>query len=550
MNNDILCLFYSQFNIEKGGEIITQYPQGFLNNEEFGKISEYIVPRQELCNKFLSLKLGSTYLMGFPINLISPNYNRAKFQFNFCLIVKEEGYNYNKEIYEALLSKVGKTFEEYEILFGYDLILHNTQNIKNFTKSLYESLLTDEEIISIPIYFFIKGKSKFLEETKDKISRRNSTKISLDTNIDEESKLDICKQKSTLDINKIEFEKLNSNDKVYYKKSVSNIKYELLETLDFSKFSHIEKIHFFFKFYDLKYVKTNIKDYLVPIFINTINRNDFNLLCPITKKVISEIDGISFIKKISVESEIEIAIVKNIIYTLILKKVIILVDIFQYRNIYRHSSKFLEFYDNSSLYDEFIYFYSINRGTVITNNNLDKNQNTNTNKEGMENDLLLNEIYNNNFKSYFEFSDKLSDTKEQNNLELTSSGRCYILNDKIINHDALFSNLDYEQLFTLYSLLCNCQSVQLFVENHFFYNFDVSVFIAFGVYKKLIDRVHVYGIIKQSNTENRGTELYKLLKGMLDGYHSMDEVCVETGKSFKEIITLVRSINGSHLIYK
>lgn len=37
---------------------------------------------------------------------------------------------------------------------------------------------------------------------------------------------------------------------------------------------------------------------------------------------------------------------------------------------------------------------------------------------------------------------------------------------------------------------------------------------------------------------------------MLDGKHCLDEVCCETNKSLKEVLTLISTIKGSIIIYK
>lgn len=78
-------------------------------------VSEYVIPQTELCENFLSIKLGETYLLGFPIFLKNSKYERAKFQFNFCFLVSQEEYEKNNLIYEFLLKKIGRTFESFEV---------------------------------------------------------------------------------------------------------------------------------------------------------------------------------------------------------------------------------------------------------------------------------------------------------------------------------------------------------------------------------------------------------------------------------------------------
>ena len=41
-----------------------------------------------------------------------------------------------------------------------------------------------------------------------------------------------------------------------------------------------------------------------------------------------------------------------------------------------------------------------------------------------------------------------------------------------------------------------------------------------------------------------------LFLGMIDGKHCLDEVCVETNKSLKEVLGIINTIKGSSIIYK
>jgi hypothetical protein len=97
------------------------------------------------------MKLGNAYLMGFPIHLKNSNYDRAKFQFNFCIMISDKEYDKNSLIYELLIKKVAKTFESLEIDSEYEFIARNRNLIFNFLEKLYYSIVKKEEVISIQI---------------------------------------------------------------------------------------------------------------------------------------------------------------------------------------------------------------------------------------------------------------------------------------------------------------------------------------------------------------------------------------------------------------
>ena len=53
--------------------------------------------------------------MGFPIHLTDKSYERTKFEFSFCILIKDNEYKKNFMIYELLLKKIAKTFESMEV---------------------------------------------------------------------------------------------------------------------------------------------------------------------------------------------------------------------------------------------------------------------------------------------------------------------------------------------------------------------------------------------------------------------------------------------------
>lgn len=46
---DIKCVFYSDFNIDTGPELIYQSPNEYLFGDLFKKLSFYVIPNKDLC---------------------------------------------------------------------------------------------------------------------------------------------------------------------------------------------------------------------------------------------------------------------------------------------------------------------------------------------------------------------------------------------------------------------------------------------------------------------------------------------------------------------
>ena len=52
---EILSVFYSEFEIMKGAELLFQYPTGALSNDSFKNISFFMSPNNNLCGKLNTL---------------------------------------------------------------------------------------------------------------------------------------------------------------------------------------------------------------------------------------------------------------------------------------------------------------------------------------------------------------------------------------------------------------------------------------------------------------------------------------------------------------
>ncbi len=57
----------------------------------FPNISSYIIPRQEFCDRLLTICVSHHRVLGYPVCITSPKYPRNEFRFNFCLVLEESG---------------------------------------------------------------------------------------------------------------------------------------------------------------------------------------------------------------------------------------------------------------------------------------------------------------------------------------------------------------------------------------------------------------------------------------------------------------------------
>ncbi len=119
---DVKCVFYSEFNIDTGPELIYQTPNeqiyfckqnllySFMDKNLFKKISFYIIPNKDLCGQLAALRLDpSLVYMGLPVEILNEKkYERRSYQFNFGLVFTYDQFqDQNKrQVYEQVIRKI------------------------------------------------------------------------------------------------------------------------------------------------------------------------------------------------------------------------------------------------------------------------------------------------------------------------------------------------------------------------------------------------------------------------------------------------------------
>ncbi|KAF0701090.1 Aste57867_8387 [Aphanomyces stellatus] len=95
----------------------------------------------------------------------------------------------------------------------------------------------------------------------------------------------------------------------------------------------------------------NVCDFQVPVAIRDLNdllKNSVEWDLAL-QKIVPHIDGINYVKRISIVAEVEISIVKNCLRQLLYYGCITMIDIFLHSNMYSTTSKIYEFFNDPSL---------------------------------------------------------------------------------------------------------------------------------------------------------------------------------------------------------
>ncbi|KAK3393693.1 nitrogen permease regulator 2 [Podospora didyma] len=120
-------IFYARFFPQEGTKIVAQSPPGCIVPVpgvdkpclfDFAVLAEYIIPRNAFCNRYITVgdPEGKSSVLGFPVSIPSPRYDRNEFIFNFGLVVDSD---VDQIPYERVVRRLAVTFAEMERQNGY-----------------------------------------------------------------------------------------------------------------------------------------------------------------------------------------------------------------------------------------------------------------------------------------------------------------------------------------------------------------------------------------------------------------------------------------------
>ncbi|KAL1936768.1 hypothetical protein VTP01DRAFT_902 [Rhizomucor pusillus] len=158
----IHSIFYAVFDVEKGTIVKHQVPEGSVTPcgstkplLDFGAISEYIIPKNQLSKRLVTISTDKHKIMGCPVLLNNhEKYRdlRNEFRFNLSFVFERDA---ETSSYEAVVRKLARVLEVLEVecdFLSKDATLE-TKTVQNVIEQLFEDLNTYCEC-QIPINAF------------------------------------------------------------------------------------------------------------------------------------------------------------------------------------------------------------------------------------------------------------------------------------------------------------------------------------------------------------------------------------------------------------
>ena len=107
----ILAILFCEFHPTQGPKIIYQVPESFMSPERFQSLSAYIIPKNELQGRLITVNSLGYKILGYPIGIDDTKFARNRYIFNLCFVCEASKRTVQ---YEPLVKKLARYFVHLE----------------------------------------------------------------------------------------------------------------------------------------------------------------------------------------------------------------------------------------------------------------------------------------------------------------------------------------------------------------------------------------------------------------------------------------------------
>ncbi|KAI1319016.1 Nitrogen permease regulator 2 [Mortierella claussenii] len=112
----LLSIFYCTFHPVQGPKVLYEVPEGSILSKtsplvDFDSISEYLIPKVELCSKLVTISTPTCKVVGFPINLEHKKFQRNALMFNLAFVFDKDA---ETSSYEPVVRKMARVLKALE----------------------------------------------------------------------------------------------------------------------------------------------------------------------------------------------------------------------------------------------------------------------------------------------------------------------------------------------------------------------------------------------------------------------------------------------------
>ncbi|KAF8458011.1 nitrogen permease regulator 2 [Terfezia claveryi] len=164
----IKSIFFAHFHTDKGPQVLYQVPDGSVTTSwgslhdplfDFDTVSDYIIPKQELCDRLVTVCTNRFRILGYPMCIEDRKYDRNEYIFNIAIVLDE---TVDPSSYKSVVRKLAKLFRALEEQSGflwdevtrsgvYSLIEQVMEDLNNYCECMIP-IIDDSNTINLKLF--------------------------------------------------------------------------------------------------------------------------------------------------------------------------------------------------------------------------------------------------------------------------------------------------------------------------------------------------------------------------------------------------------------
>ncbi|KAI8915639.1 nitrogen permease regulator 2, partial [Gorgonomyces haynaldii] len=156
-------IFFCDFHHIQGPRVTFETPEGLTSSSlaqdslDFDSISDYLIPKSELCNRLVSITTQHYKILGYPVKIVNPKYPRNALLFNFCFCFDTDA---DTRSYDQVVKKIAVTLQALEMEREFiskdqkSQLLNILEQVMEDLNSYHESQIIVDDANTIDIKLF------------------------------------------------------------------------------------------------------------------------------------------------------------------------------------------------------------------------------------------------------------------------------------------------------------------------------------------------------------------------------------------------------------
>ena len=136
---NILSIFYAEFDTIQGPRLVFQVPENVFKSSDFDSLCEYIIPKMDLCGRYINITVGSFQICGLPVAIEDPKYDRNCLLFNLCFVFNADD---DTSVFEGVVRKMSRELTSLELESEYMSNFSKKIQLRDIIEQIYNDLNT------------------------------------------------------------------------------------------------------------------------------------------------------------------------------------------------------------------------------------------------------------------------------------------------------------------------------------------------------------------------------------------------------------------------